>query len=71
MRLRKLLNGIAVQGFQGDAEIEIEGLAYDSRAVKPGYLFVALRGHADDGHDFIEDAVQNGAVVVIAEAGSG
>ena len=71
MRLKKLLNEIAVQGFQGDADIEIAGLAYDSRAVKPGYLFVALRGHTDDGHDFIEDAVQNGAVVVIAEAGTG
>ena len=69
MRLQKLLDGIAVQGFQGEAEIDITGLAYDSRAVKPGYLFVALRGHTDDGHDFIEDAVKNGAAAVIAEAG--
>jgi UDP-N-acetylmuramoyl-L-alanyl-D-glutamate--2,6-diaminopimelate ligase len=69
MRLQKLLDEIAVQGFQGDAEIDIIGLAYDSREIRPGYLFVALRGHTTDGHDFIGHAVQNGAVAVIAEVG--
>jgi UDP-N-acetylmuramoyl-L-alanyl-D-glutamate--2,6-diaminopimelate ligase len=69
MQLGRLLNGLPVQGVQGDAGIEIAGLAYDSRAVKPGYLFVALQGHNDDGHAYIKDAVKNGAVAVIVKAG--
>lgn len=67
MRLKKILNGIAVTDFRGDSEIEIAGIAYDSRAVKPGYLFVALRGQAEDGHDFIKNALENGALALIGE----
>lgn len=67
MRLGQLLNGIAITDLQGTREVEIAGLTYDSRSVKPGYLFVALRGHTVDGHDFIEDAVQRGASALVAE----
>ena len=51
----------------GDAEREILGIAYDSRQVKEGYLFVAIPGLQVDGHDFIPQAVANGACAVIAE----
>ena len=67
VRLEKLLNGLAIIDLRGAEKSEISGMAYDSREVKPGYLFVALRGHTIDGHDFIEDAVQRGASVVVAE----
>ncbi|OPX37922.1 MAG: UDP-N-acetylmuramoyl-L-alanyl-D-glutamate--2,6-diaminopimelate ligase [Desulfobacteraceae bacterium 4484_190.2] len=67
MQLVKLLDGIAVKDFRGNSEIEIRGLAYDSRSVKPGYLFVALKGQAEDGHDFIKDALKNGAVALVLE----
>ena len=67
MRLKELLDGLTVSDLRGDSEIEIAGLAYDSRAVKPGYLFVALRGHAYDGHDFIENALKRGALALVAE----
>jgi UDP-N-acetylmuramoyl-L-alanyl-D-glutamate--2,6-diaminopimelate ligase len=46
---------------------EILGLAADSRAVRPGYLFAALTGTRHRGEDFIPDAVRQGAVAVLAE----
>lgn len=67
MRLGKLLNGIGINDFRGDFETPIAGITYDSRAVKPGYLFVALRGQAEDGHDFIKNALENGAVALVGE----
>ncbi len=71
MRLGQLLNNITTDNFDGDPELEIEGLAYDSRKVKPGYMFVAIRGYTQDGHDFVNKAIQNGAVAIIAETAEG
>ena len=48
-------------------EGEVSDIAYDSRKVKPGSLFVAVRGFQSDGHLFILQAVQRGAVAVVAE----
>ena len=48
-------------------DLAIEGIAIDSRAVKPGYLFVAMKGGSFDGHDFIAKAIENGAVAVVGE----
>ncbi len=42
----------------------------DSRKVKNGDTFVALRGLSSDGHDYIEKAIQNGATTIVAEEGS-
>ncbi len=49
---------------------EIEGLTADSRAVRPGFLFAALPGAKADGRDFIDQAVAQGAVAVLAPAGT-
>lgn len=49
------------------AAIEIRGLAYDSRQVKPGFLFLALPGQQRDGAEYIDDALQRGAVAVVGE----
>jgi UDP-N-acetylmuramoyl-L-alanyl-D-glutamate--2,6-diaminopimelate ligase len=45
----------------------VTGVAYDSRAVKPGHVFVALKGQRADGTAFVQQAVANGAIVVVAE----
>ncbi len=45
----------------------IRGIAYDSRRVAPGDLFCALRGHLCDGHDFISQALELGAVAIVVE----
>ena len=50
-----------------DYDVDILGIADDSRMVKPGYLFVATKGFNVDHYDYIEDALSNGAVAVIAE----
>lgn len=52
-------------GHGGDAVTEITGLSADSRKVKPGFVFAALKGVAADGRDFIPQALANGAVAVI------
>ena len=51
----------------GDADVVVEAITCDSRQVRPGSLFVAYRGVAADGHDFLPQALVNGAVAVVAE----
>ena len=41
--------------------------AIDSRKVKPGQIFVAIKGHTVDGHDYISDAINHGTIKIIAE----
>ncbi|MCL4530984.1 MAG: UDP-N-acetylmuramoyl-L-alanyl-D-glutamate--2,6-diaminopimelate ligase [Chloroflexi bacterium] len=48
-------------------DVPISGIAIDSRAVKPGYLFVAMKGGSADGHDYIQSAIQNGAAAIVGE----
>ena len=45
----------------------VAGLAYDSRRVKPGFLFFCIPGFRQDGHDFVEDARRRGAVAAVVE----
>jgi len=52
-------------GHGGDRDIS--GITCDSRLVKPGYLFIAVRGYTTDGHSFIGKAVEQGASAVVAE----
>ena len=48
-------------------EVEITGITEDSRLIKPGFLFVAIRGYVDDGHRYIDEAIARGATAVITE----
>jgi len=70
MQLGELLEGIAVRNGKGPrvpAELEIASVAYDSRKVTPGALFVAIRGEHADGNRFVGDALGRGAVAVVSE----
>ena len=49
------------------ADVEVTGLAYDSRAVTPGTLFFCVPGFRTDGHDFAPDAVARGAAALVVE----
>ncbi len=51
--------------------IEVKGISYDSRLVKPGWLFVALKGDNFDGHSFLEQAKQKGAIAAICNLSTG
>jgi UDP-N-acetylmuramoyl-L-alanyl-D-glutamate--2,6-diaminopimelate ligase len=48
-------------------DIPITGISIDNRLVKPGHLFVAMKGGSADGHDFIPKAIENGAAAVVGE----
>ncbi|MDB5027070.1 MAG: UDP-N-acetylmuramoylalanyl-D-glutamate--2,6-diaminopimelate ligase [Candidatus Eremiobacteraeota bacterium] len=63
-RLLATLPGAHVAGLLPPS---VDAIASDSRAVRPGTLFVALRGEREDGHDFVRDAVARGASVVVVE----
>ncbi|MBI5188514.1 MAG: UDP-N-acetylmuramoyl-L-alanyl-D-glutamate--2,6-diaminopimelate ligase [Nitrospirae bacterium] len=52
----------------GGLDIDISGVSYNSRKVKEGHLFVALKGEKYDGHDFIKEAIKNGAVAVVYDS---
>jgi len=52
---------------RGDATLLVDSVCTDSRALKPGALFVALRGDKYDGHDFIREAAKSGAVGAVVE----
>ncbi|MBQ9270121.1 MAG: UDP-N-acetylmuramoyl-L-alanyl-D-glutamate--2,6-diaminopimelate ligase [Oscillospiraceae bacterium] len=67
MKLRDILEGIGIRSIHADPEMEIAGIAYDSRAVEPGQLFVAVTGFAADGHRFIPMAVEKGAAAVLCQ----
>jgi UDP-N-acetylmuramoyl-L-alanyl-D-glutamate--2,6-diaminopimelate ligase len=65
--LATLSDGLEIYESHGDLNIPVSGIAYDSRRVEAGNLFVALRGSHVDGSDFIPDAIQRGARAIIAE----
>ena len=65
MKLKDLLKDIKVLKSNADMQLEIKDVAYDSRKVQPGGMFVAVTGFATDGNRFIPMALEKGAVVVV------
>ena len=66
MNFQRLLDGAEVLFQRGNPEIS--GLDYDSRRIKPGYAFVAMRGETTDGNRYIDAALANGAAAVVSDA---
>jgi UDP-N-acetylmuramoyl-L-alanyl-D-glutamate--2,6-diaminopimelate ligase len=71
MKLSELLDGTGIPVPSGIGDPEIAGVANDSRDVRPGYLFVAVKGFSDDGHSYIADSIGAGAAAVLVERPSG
>ena len=67
MILKELLQGCDSVNNSLSPDRDVKGVAYDSRRVKEGYLFVAIKGERYDGHDFITEAIKKGAIAVIGE----
>lgn len=67
MTISELLEGLTVKKKSGPLNIEIKGIAYDSRLAGDGFLFVAIKGFSVDGHDYIRDAISKGATAVVIE----
>ncbi len=66
MKLADVLRDIPLVGSDAPGGLEITGLAYNSKSVRPGALFAALRGAAQSGMDFVAEAEANGAVAVLS-----
>lgn len=67
MKLRDLLVDVNYEFIKGNLELEVMDIAYDSRKVHDGVLFVALKGFRVDGHDYIDEAIRNGCKVIVVE----
>ena len=67
MKLQEILQGLEPLEVHADLSREITGICYDSRAVKPGNLFVAICGYDTDGHKYIPMALEKGAACVLCE----
>lgn len=67
MKLRDLIQKLDKPVVSGSLDAEVRGLAYDSRKVRKGVIFFALRGTKIDGHDFIAKAIEDDAAAIVAE----
>lgn len=67
MKLQQIIVDVCCLNELHDTTQEIDELYYDSRSVRQGGLFFALPGDVADGHDYIDAAIKNGALVVVAE----
>ena len=67
MKLETLIKDIKIKSLTGDLQCDITGVNIDSRLIKPGHLFVALRGTQTDGHTYIGKAIAQGAAAVLCE----
>ncbi|MEW6201695.1 MAG: UDP-N-acetylmuramoyl-L-alanyl-D-glutamate--2,6-diaminopimelate ligase [bacterium] len=65
--LRQLLADVDYRIFQGNPDVEVDSIYYDSRECAPGGLFFCIRGFNLDGHDFVSEAVARGARVLVVE----
>ena len=65
--LRDILYKVAIKSVLGSTDHDISNIAYDSRKVQENNLFVAIKGTAKDGHQYIEKAIEKGAVAVVHE----
>lgn len=70
MKLKELLKNITVLAIKGSDDVEVTGVNIDSRRIKEGHLFVAMKGTQVDGHKFIPKAVELGAKAVLCEGNS-
>ena len=67
MKLQELLKNIKPTTIEGNTDVEITGVNIDSRKIKDGHLFVAMKGTQVDGHKFIGKAIKSGAKAILCE----
>lgn len=67
MQLSNIIGNYPVRGIKGDIDIEITGIEHNSKYIKKGNLFIAQKGYTHDGHNYISDAINNGALAIIKD----
>ena len=65
--LDELLEGVEIISASDDLHVEVSGFHMDSRKIKPGYCFVAIRGYKENGLQYLGDAILNGAKAIVFE----
>ena len=65
MLLSDILYKVSIRGITGSTDVEVNDIQIDSRKIKPGAAFIAVKGAAADGHQFIDKAIENGAAVIV------
>ncbi|MGZ3951238.1 MAG: Mur ligase family protein, partial [Flavisolibacter sp.] len=66
-KLSDILYKVSTAALAGNTNVDVVDVQIDSRKVQKGSLFIAVRGVAADGHQFIDKAIQQGAVAIVAE----
>lgn len=67
MKLSELITNLEVKEVFGDLNLDIKGIYYDSRKIKRDFLFICIRGFTFDGHHFIAEAINKGAIALVVE----
>lgn len=67
IELKNILKSINIKKEYNDKDLNINGISYHSQKVEKDYLFVCIRGYKTDGHKYLAQAVENGAVAAIVE----
>jgi UDP-N-acetylmuramoyl-L-alanyl-D-glutamate--2,6-diaminopimelate ligase len=65
MTICELFDGLDTELIRGSGDVVVSGINIDSRLVKSGDIFVAIKGRLSDGHDYIEDVISKGAVAIL------
>jgi len=65
--LRDILYRTSIEAVKGATDIDVNKIEFDSRLIKPGDVFVAIKGMVSDGHDFIDKALSLGAAAIVCE----
>jgi len=66
-KLKEILFKVNIDSVYGNTDVDIANITFDSRNVEKNTLFVAIKGHEIDGHDYIGESIHNGASVIICE----
>ncbi len=67
MILQDILYKVSIRSIKGNTDRQVSGLGIDSRNIKPGFCFIALKGTNSDGHDYITSAIEKGAIAIVCE----
>lgn len=67
INLKDILWKVAIEAVNGSTDVAIEKMEFDSRKIADNDVFIAIRGTISDGHNFIETAINNGAIAIICD----
>ena len=65
--LKEILFGVNIDSVYGDTNLSISGISFDSRQIRENNIFIAIKGYDLDGHNYIDQSINNGASVVVCE----